>query len=547
MTHGSQQRSRATSRPPLTRSGGKVDLPPGDSGVRLADLVGAFSLATDLGLGQPMDHVLRAWRIAAALGEHVGIEADDRGGLYYVVTLAWVGCVADAPEVAALFGDDIAFRADSYEVDFAGLPMLGFMLRHVGAGSPALRRIRLGANLMVTGGRAVQRGLMSHCLTTSRLAERFELGEDVCGPLHQVFARWDGKGVPSDVGGEGIALPMRLFHLADTVEVHHRTRGVDAAVEVAQAKRGKHFDPSVVDEFCALAGEVLGEPDTEHDWTELIDAEPSLQQRLTEAQLDGALEAIADFTDLRSTFRGGHSRAVADLVRLAAAERGLPDADITAVRRAALVHDLGLHGVPATILDKPGPLTAVERERLRMHSYYTERMLARPAPLARIGAIASLTHERNDGSGYHRGLPAPAIPATARLLAAACAFQAMTEPRGHRPALTAKQAASELRAEVRDGRLDAEAVDAVLGAAGQPRAARRAGPAGLTPREIEVLLLIARGGSTRQVARELGITPKTAETHIERIYAKTGATTRSTATLFALQQGLLGTLEPLDL
>src|SRR5689334_13952822 len=164
---------------------------PVDSGVRLADLVGAFSLATDLGLGLPMDHVLRSWRIAAALGEHLGVEADGRGALYYVVTLAWVGCVADTPEVAALFGDDIAFRADSYEVDFAGLPLLGFMLRHVGAGSPTLRRIRLGANLMATGGKAVQRGLMSHCLTTSRLAERFELGDDVCRPLQQVFARWD--------------------------------------------------------------------------------------------------------------------------------------------------------------------------------------------------------------------------------------------------------------------------------------------------------------------------------------------------------------------
>lgn len=526
---------------------GERPQPSGDSGVRLADLVGAFSLATDLGLGQPMDHVLRSWRIAAALGERVGVEADGRGALYYVVSLAWVGCVADTPEVAALFGDDIAFRADSYEVDFSGLPMLGFMLRHVGAGGSALHRIRLGANLMVTGGKAVQRGLMSHCLTTSRMAERFELGEDVCGPLHQVFARWDGKGVPSDVGGEAITLPMRLFHLADTVEVHHRARGVDAAVEVARAKRGKHFDPAIVDEFCVAAGEVLGEPEAEHDWAELIDAEPSLQHRLTDDQLDNALEAIADFTDLRSTCRAGHSRAVAELVALAAAERGLPDADIAAVRRAALLHDVGLHGVSATILDKPGPLTASERERLRMHSYYTERMLARPAALGRIGAIASRTHERGDGSGYHRGLTAPAIPATARLLAAACAFRAMTEQRAHRPALTAKQAADELRSEVRAGRLDAEAVDAVLGAAGQPRATRRTGPAGLTPREIEVLLLIARGGSTRQVARELGITPKTAETHIERIYAKTGATTRSTATLFALQQGLLGTLEPLDL
>jgi HD-GYP domain-containing protein (c-di-GMP phosphodiesterase class II)/DNA-binding CsgD family transcriptional regulator len=513
----------------------------------LADLVAAFSLATDLGLGQPMDHVLRSWRIAAELGEHVGLEPQDRGSLYFVVALAWVGCVADTPEVAALFGDDIAFRADSYDVDFTGLPMLGFMLRHVGAGSPPLHRLRLATNIVLTGGNAVQQGLMSHCLTTARLAERFELGEGVCRPLQQVFARWDGKGVPGNLGGEEIDLPMRLFHLADTVEVHHRTGGTEAAVSVARAKRGTHFDPAVVDDFCAVAGGVLGDPGTEHDWAALLDREPTLQAMLTDDQFDAALEAVADFTDLRSVHRAGHSRAVAELAERAATEQGLPSADAASVRRAALLHDLGLHGVPATILDRPDPLRPAEWERLRMHPYYTDRMLARPDTLARLGAIASLVRERCDGSGYPRGLTAAAIPATARTLAAACSFQAMIESRAHRPALTPKQAAAELRAEVRAGRLDPTAVDAVLAAAGQPGGKRRLGPSGLTPREIEVLVLIARGGSTRQVAQQLSITPKTAETHIERIYAKTGASTRSTATLFALQQGLLGTLEPLDL
>lgn len=518
-----------------------------DSGVRLAELVAAFSLATDLGLGQPMEHVLRSWLIAARLGDHVGVEPDERGALFYVATLAWVGCVADTPEVATWFGDDIAYRGDSYQVDLAGLPMLGFMLRHVGAGSPALHRVRLAANLVVTGGNAIERGLMSHCLTTGRMAERLGLGDDVRDPLQQVFTRWDGKGVPSSTSGEDIALPMRLFHLADIVEVFHRAEGTDAAVEVARARRGKHFDPAVVDSFCAVAVDVLGDPGGDPDWHAVIDAEPSLQRRLTESELDTALEAVADFTDLRSASRAGHSRGVAELAASAATERGLPDSDVAAVRRAGLVHDIGLHGIPATILDKPGPLSTSDRERLRMHPYYTDRMLARPDGLARLGAIASLTHERCDGSGYPRGLTGPAIPATARLLAAACAFRAMTEPRPHRPALTAKQAVGELRADVRSGRLDPDAVEAVLAAAGEPHGKRRSGPAGLTPREIEVLALIARGASTRQVAQRLAVTPKTAETHIERIYAKTGASTRSTATLFAMQHGLLDSLEPLDL
>jgi HD-GYP domain-containing protein (c-di-GMP phosphodiesterase class II) len=426
--------------------------------------------------------------------------------------------------------------------------MLSFMLHHVGAGNPALYRLRLGAKLVVTGGKGIQQGLMSHCLTTARMAERFGLDNNqVCQPLQQVFARWDGKGMPQGMGGEDIALPMWLFHLADMVEVHHRTGGPDAAVEVAQAKRGKQFDPAVVDLFCQVAPEVLGDPAEEHDWPTLIGSEPSLQGRLTEDELDAALEAIADFTDLRSAPRSGHSRAVADLAERAAVELGLAVTDVTAVRRAALLHDIGMHGVPANILDKPTPLSSTERERLRMHPYYTQRMLAQPEALARLGGIASLACERADGSGYHRGMSAPAIPVGGRLLAAACALRAMTEPRAYRPALSSKQAADELCAEVRAGRFDASAVDAVLAAAGQRRGKRRSGPAGLTPREIEVLALIARGASTRQVAQRLFITPKTAETHIERIYGKIGASTRSTATLFAMQHGLLDTLEPLDL
>lgn len=517
-----------------------------DSGLRLTELLAAFSLATDLGLGQPMEHVLRSWAIAARLGDHLGVEPQERGALYYVATLAWVGCVADTPEVAAWFGDDIAFRSDSYQVDFSGLPMLAFMLRHVGTGSGALRRLRLAANLVVTGGKGIERGLMAHCLTTAQMAQRLGLGAEVCDPLLQMFTRWDGQGVPGDVGGDAIALSMRLFHLADTVEVFHRAEGTDAAIAVARARRGRHFDPAVVDAFCAHAPEVLGDTSAEHDWSHIVADEPGLQRRLTESELDVALEAMADFTDLRSPSRAGHSRGVATLVARAAAHTGLPQSDAVALRRAALLHDIGLHGIPATILDKEGPLSDWEAERMRMHTYYTERMLARPPALARIGAIASLAQERCDGSGHHRGLTAPAIPITGRLLAAGCAYRTMAEPRAQRPAMTEKQAATELRAEVRVGRLDTDAVEAVLTAAGTSRGRRRTGPAGLTPREVEVLQLIARGASTREVAQRLGITSKTAETHIERIYAKTGASTRSTVTLFAMKNGLLDSFEPLD-
>jgi DNA-binding NarL/FixJ family response regulator len=110
--------------------------------------------------------------------------------------------------------------------------------------------------------------------------------------------------------------------------------------------------------------------------------------------------------------------------------------------------------------------------------------------------------------------------------------------------MTLKVAATTLRQEARAGRLDADAVDAVLTAAGAGSRRKVPGPSGLTSREVEVLVLIARGATTREVASKLGIAQKTAGTHIERIYSKIGASSRSTATLFALRSGLL---DPLDL
>ena len=449
--------------------------------------------------------------------------------------------------MSAWFGDDIAFRRDSYDVDLAGLPMFKFALGHIGAGTSALHRVRLAGALVVTGGKAIERGLMSHCLSTALMAERLGLGDEVCKPLRQWFTRWDGRGVPDGVGGDEVARCVRLFHLADCVEVAYQRGGIDAAVELARSRRGKQFDPEVVDAFCALGADLFEGLDETTDWPTVISQDPRLNRPLTESGLDTALEVIADFTDLRSRSRTGHSRAVALLAGRAGQSCGLPHGDVVNLRRAALVHDVGMHGVPATILDKPGPLTSTESERMRMHSYYTERTLARPAGLARIGAVASLVNERLDGSGYHRGLSGSAIPVTGRILAAACAYQAMTEPRTYRPAMTPKAAAAELRNDVRSGRLAGDAVDAVLAAAGQQRPKRAAGPAGLTPREVEVLTLISRGASNKQVAQTLGITPKTAGTHIERIYVKIGASTRSTATLFAMQNGLLDSSSTLEL
>jgi DNA-binding CsgD family transcriptional regulator len=209
------------------------------------------------------------------------------------------------------------------------------------------------------------------------------------------------------------------------------------------------------------------------------------------------------------------------------------------LRRAGLVHDFGRLGVSNAIWDKPAALGAGEWERVRMHPYFAERMLRQSEALAPLGRIVVQHCERMDGSGYPRGLSGKSISVPARLLGAADAYQAMREPRPYRAARSNAEAATELRAEVRAGRLDAEAVEAVLTAAGHRVPRRREGPAGLTVREVEVLKLLARGLSNRQIAERLAISPKTTGNHIEHIYMKINASNRATASLFAMQHGLL--------
>ena len=176
---------------------------------------------------------------------------------------------------------------------------------------------------------------------------------------------------------------------------------------------------------------------------------------------------------------------------------------------------------------------------MRLHPYLTERMLASSGALAAVGAIAVQHHERLDGSGYPRGLSGDAIAPVGRILAAADAYHAMTEPRPHRAARTAEEAATELRAGVRRALFDGDAVDAVLRAAGHPVRRRREWPAGLTNREIEVLRLLVRGLSNKEIAERLVISRKTAGSHVEHIYSKIGVSNRARASLFAMKHGLM--------
>ena len=507
--------------------------------VRLAELVAALSLGIDLGFGQPMEHALRQCLIALRLAERVGLDEQERAVVYYTALLLTVGCHTDAHEQAKWFGDDIALKATKFEHEMTGVRGAIQGMRLIGAGQPPLHRFRLGLEFMLSGHREVDDMVAQHAGRARSLAQELGLDGAVLDALMAAYERWDGKGWPAGTKGAAIPIAARLAQLAEFVEVAHRVGGVEAVRALVRERAGKQFDPELARLLDAEGEALLADLDATGTWGAVIGAEPALAVVVAAERFDAALLAIANFADLKSPYFLGHAAAVAELTAAAAQRLGMTAREVRTLRRAALVHDLGRLGVSNSIWDKRGPLGAGEWERVRLHPYLTLRMLRQSEALAQLGAIAVQHRERLDGSGYPNGLTATAIARPARVLAAADAYQAMREPRPHRRDLSADAAATQLRADVKAGRLDGDAVEAVLGAAGHRVRRRHEGPAGLSEREVEVLRLLARGLSNRAIAERLVISPKTVGTHVEHIYAKIEASSRATASLFAMQHGLL--------
>ncbi|MGH3432082.1 MAG: HD-GYP domain-containing protein, partial [Thermocrispum sp.] len=403
------------------------------------------------------------------MAERAGVNSKGRATLVQVALMGWVGCIADSRDAATWFGDDIAYRAGVFDLDMAPLPFLGYLLRQAGSDRPLPIRVARKVGVLLDGGRSVQQSLRAHCQVTSEVARRLGLPDETALALRYIFGRWDGKGLP-EVAGEDVPRPVRIWQLADVADVHFRRGGADAVEDVVRARRATAFDPGLVDLLCADIDGVYADLDNHPAWDDLAALDPMLAMPLRDSAVDDALTTVADWVDLKSPWFTGYSRSVADLAEEAARRLALPPGQVRRTRRAALIHGLGRAGIPNTLWDATRPLTTAESERLRLSSYYTERILAR-SPLQGLGEIAASAHERLDGSGQHRGLTGAMLSTEARILAVAALWRTKVADRPHRDALTPGAAADLLRGQAATGRLDERAVDAVLGAAGQPRGA----------------------------------------------------------------------------
>jgi HD-GYP domain-containing protein (c-di-GMP phosphodiesterase class II) len=510
--------------------------------LRAAEVIGALSIATDLGTGQPLEHAMRSAVLAVRLGELAGASSQELADTYYVALLHASGCTSNGHEAAQLFGDDIAHRAAFYLVDPTNpAEVIEFYRSNVGLGRPTEVRSKMVEAAIASAAPRAREAFATMCEVAQRFAGWLGLRSEVQAALEYVFARWDGRGVP-DVAGDEIPLPMRLLHVARDISLFLSAAGVEEARAVVESRAGAAYEPRLAELAALNLDELLAELDDTRMWEIALECEPSPLVWLSGDRIDAAFGTIAAITGLKSPWLREHSTSVAELAEAAAWRCGLPDASVTDLRRAALAHDLGRVGVSNAIWEKPGPLAFGEWERVRLHAHYSERAFAQSPALAPVGRLAGSHHERLDGSGYHRGVRGPDLDRPARILAAADCYTSMREARPYRPALDLDATETALLAEAHDGRLDPEAVDAVLGAAGHRVSTRpRELPAGLTPRELEVLIALVSGASNQAIGEGLGISAKTVGHHVQHVYAKAGVRSRAAATLWAFEQDLVHT------
>jgi len=504
--------------------------------IRLAEVLTALALASDVGHDQPLEKSLRSTVIATRLGEQMGLARQELSAVYYVALLRSIGCTANSHETALLIGgEDRAFLGLVQALAGGGaVEWARAAAQLVAETAPELAGARTESWFLTAGPAEARAARDSACCEVSTaLARRLGLPQAVRTGLDQVYERWDGLG-PGRIGGDALCPPARISHLADVVEIADRAGGLAAARELVRRRTGHHFDPAVAAVFERCAADVLGDLHEGDILAAALDAEPTPHPCCRRSELQPLALAIADFADLKSPWMLGHSPAVAGL----AASAARPEDEET-VELAGLLHDLGRVAVPNGIWDKPGVLSSAQWDRVRLHPYYTERILARTPALAELATLAASHHERLDGSGYHRRVGEDTLTEPMRLLAVADAYVAMTAGRPHRPALGAGEAAGQLHKAVAAGQLCGRAVAAVLQAAGRERAPAPAAPCGLSEREVEVLGLLSRGLTNKQIAAELIVSPRTIQHHVAHIYDKIDRRTRAGAAMFAMEHRLL--------
>jgi HD-GYP domain-containing protein (c-di-GMP phosphodiesterase class II) len=406
--------------------------------LRMSDLISALSYALDLTEGQPMGHSIKACLLAMRLADILGLSVEDRSDLYYATLVKDAGCSSNAARMYEIFGGDER-RAknevktqDSSQVTLEGLE---YLMRNVMPGKSRLERVVALANIAINRKKVTKELFQLRCERGGHIAMKIGLSEAAREAIFCLDEHWDGNGFPEGRKGTEIPLLSRIINVCQTLEVFLALNGPGEAFPVLRERSGTWFDPDIVNAALPLENdkglwetlEAEGIRDT------VIEAEPlGVFQFANETRIDSVCEAFAEVIDVKSPFTHAHSTRVSSIAVGIAKELGMSQKDLTLIRRASLLHDIGKLSVPNSVLDKRGKLTAQEWETMRLHPYYTQRILERVSGFKHLAFIASTHHEKLDGSGYYRNLRATQLPLSSRAITVADIFEAMTAKRPYR-------------------------------------------------------------------------------------------------------------------
>ncbi len=467
----------------------------------------ALAFVGDLSRGQPTNHSVRTARLAAWLAAQDGASAEECEATYCVALLRWSGCTANAAGFGQLLGDDVAGR------------------RSMAAAIQPL--FNLPRELIYPLAQI-------HCEVSGDIAAMLRMPRDVELGLRHIFETYNGQGVPGQLKHPDIPATVYRVALAGDLEVLSRVHGIDAALDYVSRNSNAKYPDRLVQLLSRFAREWLGQLNAE--------VPASVEFRLSAANVSTeiALTLVADVIDLKLPWLAGHSRKVAELARSAGALQGLEPIIQERVFSAGLIHGMGRAAIPNWVWNTPGPLDSSAWEQVRLAPYWTLRAAQQISRLTPEVNLASHAYERQNGTGYFRGIADDAISVPQRTLATAVAWTALCSSRPWRAALSKDDASALLRTQALQGRFDPAIVDAVLAAVdGQPLKPAAKVVTVLTDREAEVLARISLGESNKEVARSLTVSPSTVRTHVESIFRKLECTTRAAATLKAYTLGII--------
>ncbi|MBI5709247.1 MAG: HD domain-containing protein [Candidatus Eisenbacteria bacterium] len=436
--------------------------------VRLAALLAALSPGLDLAEGQPLGHACRACLIGMRLGERLELPLPDARDLFFTLLLKDAGGPgAGTALLARLGGDDRRARRDLRRTDWAcDLQALRWAFRHTPARAPRLSRARRVAALAPAGRSLLAEWFAARGAAAARLAESLGFGPRVAQALRALDEHGDGSGEPRGLRGDAIPVAARIAGLAQALDALACALGPASALEVVRGARARWFDPDALD-ACAGQEDFLARLrllDEDALQAEVAAAEPGVAAVLAgPVRFDRVAEAYAALFDAAAPSRAGRTARVAELAAAIAAGLGWSIAAGATLRRVAWLHDIGILSVPNRILESRHPLTPDDWDVVRLHPWYSRRILERVPGFGGLAAAAAAHHERLDGRGYPQGLRGGQVPQVARVLAAADIYEALTALRPFRAALTPREALALMRRDRGVG-LAPECVDALAAA-----------------------------------------------------------------------------------